>query len=197
MMRMLINATQPEEVRVAIVDGQHLHDLDIEVPSKAQKKANIYKGKITRVEPSLEAAFVDFGSERHGFLPFKEIARQYYANPENGNGEGRQNIKDLVKENIMEPVLGKDTYTNEKTGQVFKNPLAGWPVLGSLFGSGINIGIATTNAARENSEKQAQRRAQREQEMNEASGGQGHPAYANYGQAKTYDSREEMYGGSA
>ncbi len=97
-MRMLINATQPEEVRVAIVDGQHLHDLDIEVPSKAQKKANIYKGKITRVEPSLEAAFVDFGSERHGFLPFKEIARQYYANPENGNGEGRQNIKDLVKE---------------------------------------------------------------------------------------------------
>ena len=97
-MRMLINATQPEEVRVAIVDGQYLHDLDIEVPSKAQKKANIYKGKITRVEPSLEAAFVDFGSERHGFLPFKEIARQYYANPENGNGEGRQNIKDLVKE---------------------------------------------------------------------------------------------------
>ena len=98
MMRMLINATQPEEVRVAIVDGQHLHDLDIEVPSKAQKKANIYKGKITRVEPSLEAAFVDFGSDRHGFLPFKEIARQYYANPDSGDSEGRKNIKDLVKE---------------------------------------------------------------------------------------------------
>ena len=90
MMRMLINATQPEEVRVAIVDGQHLHDLDIEVPSKAQKKANIYKGKITRVEPSLEAAFVDFGSDRHGFLPFKEIARQYYANPDSGDSEGTQ-----------------------------------------------------------------------------------------------------------
>lgn len=103
-------------------------------------------------------------------------------------------MKDLVQEKIMEPVLGKDTYTNEKTGQTFKNPLAGIPVLGSLFGSGINIGIATTNAARENSEQQAARRAQREQEMNEASGGQGHPAYSNYGEQKTYESREEMYG---
>ena len=73
MKRMLINATQPEELRVAIANGQHLLDLDIEVPSADQKKGNIYKAKITRVEASLEACFVDFGSERHGFLPMKEI----------------------------------------------------------------------------------------------------------------------------
>ena len=75
MKRMLINATQPEELRVAIVDGQKLFNLDIETPGREQKKANIYKGVITRVEPSLEAAFVDYGAERHGFLPLKEIAR--------------------------------------------------------------------------------------------------------------------------
>ena len=75
MKRMLINATQEEELRVALVDGQKLYDLDIENRTRIQKKANIYKGKITRVEPSLEAAFVDFGAERHGFLPLKEIAR--------------------------------------------------------------------------------------------------------------------------
>ena len=69
MKRMLINATQPEELRVALVDGQRLYDLDIESGAREQKKANIYKGRITRIEPSLEAAFVDFGSERHGFLP--------------------------------------------------------------------------------------------------------------------------------
>ena len=69
MKRMLVNATQQEELRVAIVDGQRLYDLDIEAPGREQKKANIYKGKITRLEPSLEAAFVEFGSERHGFLP--------------------------------------------------------------------------------------------------------------------------------
>ena len=68
MRRMLINATQQEELRVAIVDGQTLHDLDIEVPSRERRKSNIYKGKVTRVEPSLEAAFVDFGGDRHGFL---------------------------------------------------------------------------------------------------------------------------------
>ncbi len=77
MKRMLINATQPEELRVALVDGQRLYDFDIEVPSKEQKKSNIYKGVITRVEPSLEAAFVNYGAEKHGFLPFKEIAPQY------------------------------------------------------------------------------------------------------------------------
>ena len=72
---MLINATQLEEVRVALVDGQKLYDLDIESPQHANKKANIYKGTITRIEPSLEAAFVDYGVERHGFLPLKEIAK--------------------------------------------------------------------------------------------------------------------------
>ena len=78
MKRMLFNATQAEELRVAIVDGQKLIDLDIESASKEQRKGNIYKGIITRVEPSLEAAFVDYGTERHGFLPFKEISRSYF-----------------------------------------------------------------------------------------------------------------------
>ncbi|QOC21114.1 Rne/Rng family ribonuclease [Wenzhouxiangella sp. AB-CW3] len=79
MKRMLINATQPEELRVAIADGQTLLDLDIEVPAQEQKKANIYKGRITRVEPSLDACFVEFGSERHGFLSMKEISREYFS----------------------------------------------------------------------------------------------------------------------
>ncbi|MEJ2694411.1 MAG: ribonuclease E, partial [Candidatus Thiodiazotropha sp.] len=97
MKRMLINATQPEELRVAIVDGQKLFNLDIEVPGREQKKANIYKGRITRVEPSLEAAFVEYGSERHGFLPLKEISRSYY-NEQAKRGGGRVNIQDAVKE---------------------------------------------------------------------------------------------------
>ncbi|HGJ5877257.1 MAG TPA: ribonuclease E [Arsenophonus sp.] len=96
MKRMLINATQQEELRVALVDGQRLYDLDIENPGYEQKKANIYKGKITRIEPSLEAAFVDYGSERHGFLPIKEIAREYF--PSNYQPHGRPNIKDVLKE---------------------------------------------------------------------------------------------------
>ncbi|WP_095499229.1 ribonuclease E [Paraferrimonas haliotis] len=96
MKRMLINATQSEELRVALVDGQRLYDLDIESPGHEQKKANIYKGKITRVEPSLEAAFVDYGAERHGFLPLKEIAREYF--PEGYSFQGRPNIKDAIKE---------------------------------------------------------------------------------------------------
>src|SRR5436190_20817165 len=78
MKRMLFNATQAEELRVAIVEGQKLIDLDIESAAKEQRKSNIYKGVITRVEPSLEAAFVDYGTERHGFLPFKEVARQFF-----------------------------------------------------------------------------------------------------------------------
>ena len=78
MKRMLFNATQAEELRVAIVDGQKLFDLDIESAAKEQKKSNIYKAVITRIEPSLEAAFVDYGAERHGFLPFKEISRSYF-----------------------------------------------------------------------------------------------------------------------
>jgi ribonuclease E len=97
MKRMLINATQPEELRVALVDGQKLFDLDIEVPSRGQKKSNIYKGKITRVEPSLEAAFVDYGAERHGFLPLKEVARSYFKEGATAGG-GRVSIKDALSE---------------------------------------------------------------------------------------------------
>lgn len=95
MKKMLINATHAEEMRVALVDGQKLYDLDIENRTRLQKKANIYVGKITRVEPSLEAAFVDFGAERHGFLPLKEIAREYFSR---SPGEGKQSIRELVKE---------------------------------------------------------------------------------------------------
>jgi ribonuclease E len=96
MKRMLINATQSEELRVALVDGQQLYDLDIESPGHEQKKANIYKGKITRVEPSLEAAFVDYGADRHGFLPLKEIAREYF--PKGYSFQGRPNIKEVLRE---------------------------------------------------------------------------------------------------
>ena len=95
MKRMLINATQREELRVAIVDGQSLYDLDIEIPSKEQKKANIYKGRITRVEPSLEACFIDYGAERHGFLPMKEISREYF---QPGVDHNRAGIRELLKE---------------------------------------------------------------------------------------------------
>ncbi len=95
MKRMLINATQPEELRVAIVDGQRLFNLDIEVPGRELKKANIYKGRITRVEPSLEAAFVDYGAERHGFLPMKEIAREYFTNEKTEDGkQGKSQLKE-------------------------------------------------------------------------------------------------------
>ena len=94
MKRMLINATQQEELRVALVDGQRLYDLDIEPTTRQQKKSNIYKGRITRIEPSLEAAFVDFGAERHGFLPLKEISREYFKT----SVSGRPNIKDVIEE---------------------------------------------------------------------------------------------------
>ncbi len=97
MRRMLINATQPEELRVALVDGQKLYDFDIEIPSKEQKKANIYKGIITRIEPSLEAAFVNYGAERHGFLPFKEITPNYFGHAVDEEFS-RRDIKDLIKE---------------------------------------------------------------------------------------------------
>lgn len=97
MKRMLINATQPEELRVALVDGQRLFDLDIESGAREQKKSNIYKGRITRVEPSLEAAFVDFGSDRHGFLPLKEISREYFKKT-GESSNGRVNIKDVLTE---------------------------------------------------------------------------------------------------
>ncbi|OZB20248.1 MAG: ribonuclease E [Marinobacter sp. 34-60-7] len=97
MKRMLINATHPEELRVALVDGQRLFDLDIESSSREQKKANIYKGRITRVEPSLEAAFVDFGADRHGFLPLKEISKEYFKKSP-GQIDGKINIKDVLSE---------------------------------------------------------------------------------------------------
>ncbi|MES9831701.1 MAG: ribonuclease E [Candidatus Thiodiazotropha sp. DIVDIV] len=97
MKRMLINATQPEELRVAIVDGQKLFNLDIEIPGREQKKANIYKGRITRVEPSLEAAFVEYGAERHGFLPLKEISRSYFTEKAR-QAPGRVNIQEALKE---------------------------------------------------------------------------------------------------
>src|SRR5690606_27166135 len=94
MKRMLINATQPEELRAALLDGQRLSDLDIESGAREQKKSNIYKGRITRIEPSLEAAFVDFGAERHGFLPLKDISREYFSK----QPDGRVNVKEGLKE---------------------------------------------------------------------------------------------------
>src|SRR5512135_3524018 len=104
MKRMLFNATQAEELRVAIVDGQKLIDLDIESAAKEQRKSNIYKAVITRIEPSLEACFVDYGTDRHGFLPFKEISRQYLKSArkggdgEEGEGESRGRIQDQLRE---------------------------------------------------------------------------------------------------
>ncbi|WP_363796851.1 ribonuclease E [Lysobacter firmicutimachus] len=95
MKRMLINATQAEELRVAIVDGQNLYDIDIEQPSKEQKKSNIYKGRITRLEPSLEAAFVDYGADRHGFLPLKEISRDYF---QPGVDHNKAGLRELLRE---------------------------------------------------------------------------------------------------
>jgi len=96
MKRMLFNATQTEELRVAIVDGQKLIDLDIETAGKEQRKSNIYKGIITRIEPSLEAAFVDYGSERHGFLPFKEVSRSFFQNPD--ADPARVSIREALRE---------------------------------------------------------------------------------------------------
>ena len=97
MKKMLINATHAEELRVALVDGQKLYDLDIENRTRLQKKANIYVGKVTRVEPSLEAAFVDFGAERHGFLSLKEIAREYFSRKPD-ESKGKLSIRDVIKE---------------------------------------------------------------------------------------------------
>jgi len=113
MKRMLINATQKEELRMAMVDGQNLYDLNIELPSNERKKSNIYKGKITRVEPSLEAAFVDYGAERHGFLPLKEISSEYFI--KNINPEDRPNIRDVIKEG-QEIVIQIDKEERGKKG---------------------------------------------------------------------------------
>ncbi|MFK8052680.1 MAG: Rne/Rng family ribonuclease [Woeseiaceae bacterium] len=96
MKRMLINATQEEELRMALVDGQRLYDLNIETPSHERKKANIYKGKISRIEPSLEAAFIDYGADRHGFLPFKDISPEYYVRE--ASDKNRPSIKEVLRE---------------------------------------------------------------------------------------------------
>ncbi|MBT7437796.1 MAG: Rne/Rng family ribonuclease [Cellvibrionales bacterium] len=113
MKRMLINATQEEELRMAMVDGQNLYDLNIELSSNERKKANIYKGKITRIEPSLEAAFVNYGAERHGFLPLKEISNEYFIKEvESGN---RPNIKEVLKEG-QEIVIQIDKEERGKKG---------------------------------------------------------------------------------
>ena len=95
MKRMLVNATQQEELRVALVDGQKLYDLSIDIPSREQKKANVYKARIARIEPSLEAAFVDYGSERHGFLPLKEIAKEYF---KDGQPQGNRGMREILSE---------------------------------------------------------------------------------------------------
>ncbi|TLY68507.1 MAG: Rne/Rng family ribonuclease [Gammaproteobacteria bacterium] len=95
MKRMLVNATQEEELRVALVDGQKLFDLSIDLPSREQKKANVYKARISRVEPSLEACFVDYGAQRHGFLPLKEVTKEYFRQPPQG---GRMSIRELLSE---------------------------------------------------------------------------------------------------
>src|SRR5436309_9844821 len=95
MKRMLVNATQEEELRVALVDGQKLFDLSIDLPSREQKKANVYKARISRIEPSLEACFVDYGAQRHGFLPLKEVSREFFRQPPQG---GRMNIRELLSE---------------------------------------------------------------------------------------------------
>jgi ribonuclease E len=98
MKRMLVNATQDEELRVALVDGQRIYDLDIEIPSRETKKANVYKGRITRVEPSLEAAFVDYGADRHGFLPLKEVSKAFFKDKQPGQEGGSRGIRDLIEE---------------------------------------------------------------------------------------------------
>ena len=119
MKRMLINATQEEELRVALVDGQKLYDLDIEHRTRIQKKANIYKGKVTRVEPSLEAAFVDFGAERHGFLPIKEISRQYYAKGGNEKGNIKENTN-LYKYHILQSYKNNGKMQQQQCGKQAK-----------------------------------------------------------------------------
>src|SRR3546814_3970851 len=109
MKRMLINATQAEELRVAIVDGQTLYDIDIEQPSKEQKKSNIYKGRITRLEPSLEAAFIEYGADRHGFLPLKDISRDYF---QSGVDHNKPTIQELLRER-QEVVIRSDQHQSE------------------------------------------------------------------------------------
>ena len=129
MKRMLINATQPEELRVALVDGQKLYDLDIESGSREQKKSNIYKGKITRIEPSLEGRrSLIFGAERHGFLPLKEINREYFSKDP---GPGRINIKDVLKEGQGSHHSGRQRRTWQQRRRPHHSGVAGWPLSGA------------------------------------------------------------------
>ena len=124
MKRMLFNATQAEELRVAIVDGQKLIDLDIESAGKEQRKSNIYKGVITRVEPSLEAAFVDYGAERHGFLPFKEIAKQFMVNDDGEYGRAKMSTHLRVGQEMIVQV-DKDERGNKGAALTTYVSLAG------------------------------------------------------------------------
>ena len=124
MKRMLFNATQAEELRVAIVDGQKLIDLDIESAGKEQRKSNIYKGVITRVEPSLEAAFVDYGAERHGFLPFKEVAKQFMVNDEGEYGRAKMSTHMRVGQEMIVQV-DKDERGNKGAALTTYVSLAG------------------------------------------------------------------------
>ena len=96
MKRMLFNATQSEELRVAIVSDSKLEDLDFERGNREQRKSNIYKAVVTRIEPSLEAAFVNYGVDRHGFLPFKEIAPEYYSKKSRKNGQNQHEICEII-----------------------------------------------------------------------------------------------------
>ena len=121
MKRILFNATHTEELRLAVVDGQKLLDLDIESSTYQQKKGNIYKGKVTRVEPSLEAAFVDYGSERQGFLPLKEVSRVYFQGYDERTPMSQVRIKDVIKEG-QEMIVQVD----KVQAMVYKHHLSGF-----------------------------------------------------------------------
>src|SRR3546814_7050755 len=139
MKRMLINATQAEELRVAIVDGQTLYDIDIEQPSKEQKKSNIYKGRITRLEPSLEAAFIEYGADRHGFLPLKEISRDYF---QSGVDHNKDTIKELLREGQEVVVQGdKAEPGNKGAPMTTVTPAAGQNARGE-GGERVGAGVA-------------------------------------------------------
>jgi len=144
MKRMLVNATQQEELRVAMVDGQKLYDLSIEIPSREQKKANIYKARISRVEPSLEAAFVDYGAQRHGFLPLKEISREYFR----VQPQGRLNIRELVSEGqellLMDPM---HSMLDEETGNQVRALVAKGALSPGVMGTSDCKGDHTAMAA--------------------------------------------------
>jgi len=139
MKRMLFNATQTEELRVAIVDGQKLLDLDIETTGREQRKSNIYKGVITRIEPSLEAAFVDYGADRHGFLPFKEVSRSYFNNPE--ADPARVRIQDALKEGQELVVQVDKDERGTKGGLSSALPAATWYSCPTIPAAEVSRGV--------------------------------------------------------